>query len=236
MNIPPNALQTFSALFSMTARNRLFFRRLFLSAGRAAAIFTGIFLLMTMTTVSAQQQFQGWCAPVKMEILQEMTLERIGFEATLTVTNNQGQDAITDFFAELTFEDPSLSEDGKTNDASDFFFVRKPTMSSINAVDGSGVIGASKTATIRWFIIPKPTAGGTDPNGKRFRVGARIGGKLGGIDIPKDQMFVFPDTITVKPEPELDITYFLPRDVQGDNPFTPEVEPPVPFTLGVKGL
>lgn len=183
--------------------------------------------------MEAQQQFQGWCAPVKLEILQEMTLERIGFEATLTVTNNQGQDAITDFFAELTFEDPALSEEGAPNDASDFFFVRAPTMEGINAVDGTGVIGPSKTAVIRWFIIPKPTAGGSDPFGKPFRIGARLSGKLGGVEIPKDQMFVFPDTITVRPEPQLEITYFLPRDVQADNPFTPEIESPVPFTLGV---
>src|SRR5690606_15901473 len=40
-------------------------------------------------------------------------------------------------------------------------------------------------------------------------------------------------TITVKPDPELEIRYFQPRDVQGDDPFTPEVEAPIPFTLGV---
>ena len=46
-------------------------------------------------------------------------------------------------------------------------------------------------------------------------------------------MFALPDTITVKPEPQLRITYFQPRDVTGDDPFTPEVESPIPFTLGV---
>ena len=42
-----------------------------------------------------------------------------------------------------------------------------------------------------------------------------------------------PARIYVKPEPQLQITYFQPRDVQGDDPFTPEVESPLPFTLGV---
>src|ERR1041385_3260958 len=46
-------------------------------------------------------------------------------------------------------------------------------------------------------------------------------------------MFAIPATIPVKPEPQLDITYFQPRDVQGDDPFTPEVESPIPFTVGV---
>ncbi|HLS27149.1 MAG TPA: hypothetical protein VK041_00750, partial [Opitutales bacterium] len=223
----------FTNLIAVKPLNLKYLNDLRSSIGARTALFLYLFLTTGIATISAQQQFQGWCAPVKMEILQEMTLERIGFEATLTITNNQGQDAITDFFAELVFEDPALSEEGAPNDASDFFFVRAPTLRDINAIDGTGVIGASKTATIRWFIIPKPTAGGTDPNGKMFRVGARLGGKLGGVDIPKDQMFVYPDMIRVKPEPQLEITYFLPRDVQGDDPFTPEVEPPVPFTLGV---
>src|SRR5437016_10754393 len=46
-----------------------------------------ISLLLALATfrplpASAQQQFQGLCARVKIQILQELTLERIGFEAT----------------------------------------------------------------------------------------------------------------------------------------------------------
>jgi beta propeller repeat protein len=180
-----------------------------------------------------QQQFQGWCARVKIEILQEMTLERIGFEATLEVSNNDGADPITDFLAELTFEDPELSTADEPNDASDLFFVRAPTLQSVNAVDGNGVIGPTKTAVVRWFIIPKISAGGTDPRGKVYRVGARLGGRLAGVEIPEENMTVIPADITVRPEPQLEITYFQPRDVQGDDPFTEQVESPIPFTLGV---
>ena len=98
----------------------------------------------------AQQQFQGSCARVKIEILQELTIERIGFEATLEVTNNEGADPITDFFAELTFEDPTLSTAEETNDASGLFFVQAPRLTNISAVDGNGVIGPTKTAVVRW--------------------------------------------------------------------------------------
>jgi len=189
--------------------------------------FTGLLPL----PLAGQQQFQGWCARVKIEILQELTLERIGFEATLEITNNDGADPITDFFAELTFEDPH--GEGGATDASSFFFVRAPTLRDINSVNGSGVIGPSKTAVVRWFIIPKISAGGTDPRGKIYRVGARLGGKLAGVEIPADNMLVIPDKITVRPEPQLEITYFQPRDVQGDDPFTEQVESPIPFTLGV---
>lgn len=186
-------------------------------------------LCLCALALPAQQQFQGWCARVKIEIEQELALERVGFEATLTVTNNDGEDAITDFLAQLTFEDP----DNPGEDASDLFFVRQPQIESTNAVDGTGVIQPTRTAVVRWFIIPKIEAGGEDPRGKEYNVGARLSGKLGGVEIPKDNMLVIPDDITVRPEPQLDITYFLPRDVRADNPFTEEVEAPVPFTLGV---
>ncbi len=185
-------------------------------------------LLVASPLADAQQQFQGWCAQARIEIEQELTLERIGFEATLEVTNNAGEDAITDFFAELTFKDP---EDG--SDASDLFFVRDPELQFVNRVDGDGVIQPTRTAVIRWFIIPTIDAGGTDPRGREYLIGCDLGGKLGGVEIPRENMFALPDTITVRPEPQLDITYFLPRDVQANDPFTDRVESPVPFTLGV---
>jgi len=196
-----------------------------------------LFALVVMTgfasQLAAQQQFRGTCAQVKIEILQTLTTERIGFEATLKITNNQSEEALTDFSARLTFENPELSTDIDTHDASDFFFVRLPNLDGINAIDGSGVISPTKTAIVRWFIIPKPDAGGVNPSGIFYNVGVELGGSMGGLPVPQEQYIVIPDTIQVKPEPRLDITYFQPRDVQGDDPFTAEVESPIPFTLGV---
>lgn len=190
-------------------------------------------VLLSALTAQAQTQFQGWCSEVKIQIVQELALERTGFEATLTVTNNDGADALTDFTAELYFEDPSITAPGASNDAGDLFFVRQPTLENINKIDGTGVIAPTKTAIVKWFIIPTIGAGGTNPAGKKYRVGCNLAGKLQGIEIPVSNMFAIPDTITVKPEPQLRITYFQPRDVHGDDPFTEQVESPIPFTLGV---
>ena len=149
--------------------------------------------------VQAQTQFQGWCSQVKIQIVQELALERIGFEATLTVTNNDGADAITDFSAELSFEDPAITAPGADNNAAPLFFVRQPELENINRIDGTGVIAPTKTAIVKWFIIPTIGAGGTQPQGRRFSVGCNLGGKLQGVDIPASNMFAIPDTITVKP-------------------------------------
>jgi beta propeller repeat protein len=190
-------------------------------------------MLLPLANLQGQQQFQGVCSRVKMVIEQELTLERIGFEATLEVTDNDGADPITDFFAELTFENPVGGTNGAPVDASSLFFVRAPTFQNINSIDGNGVIAPTTKAVIRWFIIPKIAAGGTSPAGLRYRVGCKLAGKIRGTTIPGDVLFAVPDTITVRPEPQLEINYFQPRDVQGDDPFTPEVESPIPFTLGV---
>lgn len=204
----------------------------FLSSCFRAAVLLAV--ISPSLSLHATTQFQGWCSKVKMEIVQELALERTGFEAELTVTNNDGADAITDFLAELTFTDPSVTDPEANADAANLFFVRQPTVENVNRVDGSGVIAPTKTAVVRWFIIPTIGAGGTSPQGKRYRVGCKLSGKLQGVEIPRDNMFAVPDFITVKPEPQLRITYFQPRDVLGDDPFTPDiVESPIPFTLGV---
>ncbi len=196
-------------------------------------VFCTMLALLVTGSGYAQQQFQGLCSRVRIVIEQELTLERIGFEARLEVTNNDGQDPITDFFASLTFQTTANGTNAGGADASSMFFVQAPTFESINGVDGNGVIGPTTKAVVRWFIIPKVAAGGMSPEGLRYAVGCTLSGKIRGSMIPSDILFAIPSTITVKPDPQLDITYFQPRDVQGDDPFTPEVESPVPFTLGV---
>lgn len=182
----------------------------------------------------AAQQYQGLCSLIEIEIEQELTLERIGFLATLKVTNNEGDASITNFSANLTFESNAFSDDGSYEDSSDLFFVQPPELSGINAIDGSGLIPPGKTAVVTWFMIPTITAGGMTPEGIRYRIGAELGAMLNGQPVPADSLLVIADNITVRPEPQLEITYFQPRDVDGDNPFTPDiVESPIPFTLGV---
>lgn len=190
-----------------------------------------VFVLMSGEGQAAQQ-YQGLCSYVKIEILQELTMERVGFLATLEVTNNEGDASITDFSAALTFG--MDAGDGTITDASHLFFVQPPSIRSITAIDGTGIIAPGQKAVVEWFIIPKLSAGGTTPDGRQYEIGAQLAGSIYGMEISQDVLRVLPDTITVKPDPELEITYFQPRDVDGDDPFTPQiVESPVPFTLGV---
>lgn len=109
-----------------------------------------------LSSVTAQQQFQGFCARVKMEIAQELTFERIGFEATLEVTNNDGVDPLTEFSAELIFIDPSVDPSDPAYDASDRFFVQPPVLENINRIDGQGVIVPPKWLWCAGLSYPRP--------------------------------------------------------------------------------
>ena len=181
---------------------------------------------------SAQQQQSGLCAQVKMVIAQQLTLERVGFLATLQITDNDPNNPITGFAANLTFENPQLSTNGVQNDSSSLFFVQPPTLQNISDVSGGGIIGPGQTAQISWFIIPTVTAGGTNATGIRYNIGASLGGQLNGVAIPAAALLVIPASIAVAPDAQLQITYFQPRDVTGMDPYT-GLGSPIPFTFGV---
>lgn len=203
------------------------------TAFRLMAMLVSLLFLLPVAESRAARQFDGLCAIVKIEIRQRLALERVGFLATLRITNNEIDASITDFSAQLTFEQKPTEPAGEYQEASSLFFVQPPKLEGIDGVDGTGIIGPGETATISWFIIPKISAGGTSPQGVDYEVGAEIAGRLYGKEIPQETMLVLPAMITVLPEPQLEITYFQPRDVDGDDPFTPIVESPIPFTLGV---
>jgi len=92
-------------------------------------------------------------------------------------------------------------------------------------------VAPASTAQINWLIIPSPGAGGTTPIGKLYLVGATLTYTLAG---EAQTVQVTPDSIYVKSLPKLALDYFLTREVYADDPFTAAVEPPEPFTLGVR--
>src|SRR5882762_2837404 len=126
----------------------------FAPPGRGTATLLQLALLLCLaalgpTAAWPQQQFAGLCARVKIVILQELAIERIGFEATLEVTDNDGEDPLTDFSAELTFTRPASANYPTATDSSSLFFVRAPQLENINDITGSGVIGATRKAVVK---------------------------------------------------------------------------------------
>ena len=174
------------------------------------------------------------CARVKIEVAQELTLERQAFDAHMRINNGLDLIGLENVRVDVTF----LDRDGKTvrsssdpEDDSALFFIRLDTIDNIDRVDGLGSVPPRTSADIHWLIIPAPGASMGAGEGTLYQVGATLSYTIGG---EPHSMVVTPDSIVVKPLPRLVLDYFLPSRVTADDPFTPEIEPPTPFSLGVR--
>lgn len=175
------------------------------------------------------------CARVKIEIRQELTMERQGFDAEMVISNGLTDEALTNIDIDVSVTDeqgvPVLISSDPSNTTAKFF-IRVSNQQGIGDVDGAGQVGADSTATINWLLIPAPGAAGVLPTGKKYLVGATLKYRVGTED---EVVVVSPDVITVRPMPLLTLDYFMPQNVHGDDPFTPGViEAPEPFILGVR--
>jgi hypothetical protein len=197
---------------------------------------TLISLLMTLliAPVAAWAAEDTVCAVVKIEIPQELTLERQGFEAIMKINNALEDTALTHVAVEVLFQDAAgdaVVASSDPNHPNAKFFIRIATLEGIDNVAGTGELAAASSATINWLIIPAPGTGGDVASGTLYYVGAKLSYRINGLD---ESLDVAPDTIFVKPMPKLTLDYFLPTDVYADDPLTNEIEPVVPFTLGVR--
>jgi len=174
------------------------------------------------------------CAQVKIEIKQELTLERQAFDAMMRINNGLDTLPINNVKVAVNFEDedglPVLAS-SDPNDTSAKFFIRVDTLDQIADVSGYGSVAPTTTAEIHWLIIPAPGAAENAPTGKLYFVGAKLDYTLGG---EPESVVVTPDFITVKPLPQLTLDYFLTQEVNADDPLTPAIEPSEPYTLGVR--
>lgn len=201
---------------------------------RAWAWSWGVLSLLTLLSTSPAWAQETVCARVKIEIKQELTLERQAFDAEMKINNTTDTGVIENVAIEVKITDeagtPVLATDNP-NDLSAKFFVRLSNKQNIAAVDGTGTVNPKTTSTINWLIIPAPGSAGISPLGKKYLVGATLKYKFGGEETVLN---VAPDVITVKPLPLLTLDYFLTQDVWADDPLTPAIEPTEPFTLGVR--
>ncbi|MGX2952061.1 hypothetical protein ACWAU3_02300 [Shewanella sp. JL219SE-S6] len=182
----------------------------------------------------AQAEEDTLCAVVKIEIVQELTLERQGFEAIMKINNALEDRSLENVGVEVLFTDSAgepvvASSDPNHPNAS--FFIRISSIEGIDNVAGTGELAAASSALIKWLIIPAPGSAGDLPSGTLYYVGAKLKYRLNGLD---ESLDVAPDTIFVRPMPKLTLDYFLPSDVYADDPLTNEIEPIEPFTLGVR--
>ncbi len=201
--------------------------------------FVGLIASMFIADISVAEE--ALCAEVKIEIQQELTLERQGFEAIMRITNSLDTFALEDINVTVNFADDdgnTVTATSNTSASNAEFFISVDDSHNISSVqtgaDGQVTNGAIASATageLRWLIIPTANAAGTTENGELFFVGATLSYSYGG---EQEVVEVAPDSIVVKPQPALTLDYFLTEEVIGDDAFTPAIEPAEPYSLGLR--
>lgn len=215
-----------------SGRHAARFRRLRSRWARAVAACS--LLLGSLAIPATAHAQETVCAKVKIEVKQELTLERQAFDAEMKINNTTTSDLIQNVSVVVKVSDELGTPVEITDDPNNLaakFFLRISNKQNISDVDGTGTVNPATTSVINWLIIPAPGAAGTSPLGKKYLIGATLKYRYAGEDHTLD---VSPDVVTVKPLPLLTLDYFLTQDVIGDDPLTPEIEATEPFTLGVR--
>ncbi len=172
-----------------------------------------------------ETQSENTCAQVKLEIKQKLVLTRQAFRGTLTIENGSSN-AIEDILVNVN----------ATNMETGFMATSREMQISIEKIegfegekDGAWRLGAGKKGVATILFIPTKYA--APENITTYSFGGTLSFKDGSTTQNRS---LYPVSLQVKPTPELDLTYFMQRDVYGDNPLTPDVvEPIIPAEFSV---
>jgi hypothetical protein len=183
----------------------------------------------------------GVCAQVQLQIDQQAVVTRKAVGATLDISNASTTDPVQNLYVSITIYD------AQGNDATDKFVIQPPKLTNLTVTnDGSPPAGWDETKQGPWTGLPSwllaPGANGsaswiilpTDAAAPDGPVVYRVGGSFTYVQagVPHS-ILLLPGPVTVYPNPQLDINYFLQRDVYAQDPFVTYTQPSVPFALGV---
>lgn len=162
------------------------------------------------------------CATITLQFKQTMTMTRQAFRGTLEVFNGHESIPMEDVKLNLLV----TKKDGQVATSHEF----EMHTESINGFTGSLELGsnwtlkANTTGTATILFIPTKYAAPTEPLEWSFGGTLSYVDPFTGLEVTRE---LFPVTLTVKPSPELDLTYFMQRDIYGDDALTLDVVEPM---------
>ena len=162
------------------------------------------------------------CASVTLQLSQHLVMTRQAFRGTLKVKNGNDTNAMTDVRLNLSVTD----EEGHVATEREF----QTEVEALNNFEGASelgngwTLGAQQTGTASILFIPTKYAAPT------HSVRYTFSGTLSYVD-PftglEKTMSLLPASLTVQPSANLELTYFMQRDIYGDDPLTMDVQEPV---------
>ena len=162
------------------------------------------------------------CATITLQFKQTMTMTRQAFRGTLKVFNGHPLESMTDVKLNLEVKDP----DGNVATAHEFQ-INAESLEGFGgriALDAGWTLAGNTDGTATVLFIPTKYAAPTEPVEWSFGGTLTYVDPFSGLEVTRT---LAPVTLTVKPSPELDLTYFMQRDVYGDDPLTLDVVEPM---------
>lgn len=162
------------------------------------------------------------CSKVRIEINQTMTMTREAVRGTLTVENGSSDTQMRDVKLNLVVTDP----DGNVANAR----IMEIHTESLEGFGGeldyeSGwTLAPEATGTAKIIFIPTKYAAPTEPLLYTFSGSISYVDPFTGLEMTRE---LEPERLTINPSPELDLTYFMQRDILGDDPLTQDVVEPI---------
>ena len=171
----------------------------------------------------ANEKQSAVCSSITLQFKQTMTMTRQAFRGSLIVFN--GHESLPMENVRLNLEVSNKST-GELATAQEFQLNAESLDGFTGEINLSSgwTLGANATGTATVLFIPTKYAAPDEP------VEWSFGGTLTYID-PFTGLEVtralYPVTLTVKPSPILDLTYFMQRDIYGDDPLTSNIVEPM---------
>ncbi len=157
------------------------------------------------------------CATVKFALNQQMVVTRQAFRGSMMIENSSDS-RLTDISAVIT----ATNEHGVQATAHEMQIALESSSGFMDSGNGTWTLEPGAVGIATYLFIPTKYAA---PDGDQTY---SFGGSLYFNDGEKEQArSLYPASLIVKPTPELDLTYFMQRDLYGDNPLTEDVKEPV---------
>lgn len=195
--------------------------QVFVEAGLLCLLVTS--LTWAQSPSESELQERGICARVRIRISQDVVLTRDAFRATLEISNSSQNVPLEQLSAALTIQDAEGEKAGE------LFSIRESELEGPSDANGESRLKPGSSARTVWTIIPGRKAAEDGPT--RYEVGGLVRYRENDTDV---EIPLLPATVLVRPDPRMELDYFLPRQVYGDDPFTKDVqEKLIPYSLGL---
>ena len=176
------------------------------------------------STALITPQSNAVCASIRLTIEQQAVITRTAFAGTLAISDGDPTHALTNVYVTINITDAN----GKVSNS--VFFITGPTSTGfVSGTDGKLTLSAGANGSLRFLFLP--TVDAAPDVATTYQIGGTLHYVQNGVQI---DAAMAPAKIRVYPEAKLDLNYFWQRDVIGDDPFTPQVEPSEPFYLGLQ--